>query len=145
MRRYDAILLSLLIPLGLSACGGDDRLSEEEFVEKANAICAEGNEELDRVADELAGGGEQPSDEDLQEFVDTAVANIGGQLDEIEELSPPEDMEADVEDLLETGRSELADLEDAGVDALQSGENPFVESNAKAGDLGLTECAAEGT
>jgi hypothetical protein len=144
MRRYVAILLSLLVPLGVTGCGGDDALTEEEFVEQANAICAEGNDELEEAASELTEGGEQPSEEDLQELIDTAVANIEGQLDEIEELSPPEDMEADVEDLLETGRSELADLEEAGTDSLESGENPFTGSNAKAEELGLTDCADDG-
>lgn len=142
MRRTSFLLASLLT-LGLVACGGEDRLSREEFVEQADAICKEGNEELDRLGDELVAEGEQPTEEDLEEFIDQAVANVRGQLDEIEELSPPEDMEADVEELVDTARGELDDLEEAGPDAFTTGENPFEEANAQAAELGLEECAAD--
>ncbi len=142
MRRHHVISLSLLLVLAAAGCSGEDRLSEEEFVKQANAICAEGNEELESAADELVEDGE-PTEEDLEGLIDTAIDNVSAQLDEIEDLSPPEDMEADVEDLLETARSELQDLQDAGADAFTSGGNPFEESNEKARDLGLDECGNE--
>ncbi|MDQ3916526.1 MAG: hypothetical protein M3323_14545 [Actinomycetota bacterium] len=44
---------------------------------------------------------------------------------------------------IETARGELQDLEDAGADAITSGENPFEESNEKARELGLDECGNE--
>ncbi|HEV2755234.1 MAG TPA: hypothetical protein VG318_05595 [Actinomycetota bacterium] len=142
MRRHHVVSLSLLLLLAAAGCSGEDRLSEEEFVEQANAICAEGNEELESAADELVEGGD-PSEEDLEGLIDTAIDNVSAQLNGIEDLSPPEDMEADVEDLLETARAELQDLEDAGAEAFTSGEPPFEESNQKARDLGLDECGDE--
>jgi hypothetical protein len=142
MRRRHLITLSLLLPVAAAGCSGDDRLSEEEFVKQANAICEEGNQELESAADELVEDGE-PSQEDLESLIDTAVDNVSAQLDEIEQLSPPEDMEGDVEDLIETARGELQDLQDAGADAFTSGANPFEESNAQARELGLDECGNE--
>lgn len=139
MRRRIVISLSLLLALVAAGCAGDDRLSKEEFVEQANAICEKGNDALEAAADELVQDGE-PSEEDLEDLIDTAVENVGSQLDEIEELSPPEDMEEDVEDLIETAREELQDLEEAGSEAFTSGGNPFEESNEKARELGLEEC-----
>lgn len=147
MRRASAILLSLLFALGGVACSSgsdEDRLTEEEFVSQANAICTEGNAAIDEAVEEMvAEAGGSPSDVESQELLDVILTNVRGQLDDIEALSPPEDLEGDVEDLISTAREEADALEDAGVDSIESGETPFEESNAKAEELGLEACAED--
>lgn len=139
MRRHLVIPFCLLLLAG-AACSGDDTLSEEEFLKQANAICAEGNSELEAAADEVIEGGD-PSQEELEGLIDTAVDNVGAQLDEIEDLAAPEDLQGDVDDLIETARGELEKLEETGAEAFTSGEAPFAESNAKAEEIGLDDCA----
>ena len=146
MRRASAILLSLLFALGGTACnsGSDEnRLTEEQFVSQANAICTEGNAAIDEAVDEMVADGGSPSDEEAQELIDLILTNVRGQLDDIEELSPPEDLEADVDELISSARGEADALEEAGVAAIETGEPPFEESNAKAGELGLDACAED--
>lgn len=146
MRRTSAILLSLSFALGGVACSSgsdEERLTEEEFVSQANAICTEGNAAIDEVVEEMVAGGGAPSDEEAQKLLEVILTNVRGQLDDIEELSPPEDLEDDVDDLISSARDEADALEEAGVAAIESGEPPFAESNAKAGELGLEACAED--
>jgi hypothetical protein len=128
--------------LALVACdGGEERLTEEEFISQANEACTEGNEEIQEAAGEIGASGQQPSEDQLEEFVGTIVDAIQGQIDDIEELNPPEDLEQDVDAMVEELQSSLDDLEGQGAAALQSQENPFADANEMAGDLGLTVCA----
>lgn len=146
MRRASATLLSLLFALGGIGCSSgsdEDRLTEEEFVSQANAICTDGNAAIEEAIDEMVADGGSPSDEEAEELLDVILTNVRGQLDDIEELSPPEDLEGDVDDLLATARDEADALEDAGIAAIESGEPPFTESNEKAEALGLEACAED--
>jgi hypothetical protein len=130
--------------LFLVSCGGGERLSREEFISQANAICSEGNAKIDAAAEEAFGGlgpDERPSDEQLQGFYDTLVPEIQGQLDAIGGLNPPEDLEADVDNLLQVARSSLDRIKDGGPQVLLSEQDPFAEANQLAADIGLTACA----
>src|SRR5687768_9250452 len=105
VRRFTAIIAALLLAVTVAACGGDDddggggeALSEAEFVEQANKICADGEAELD----EQQPDSENPSPEEIEEYIDDVlVPNVQEQLDAIGELNPPEDMQADVDAMLE--------------------------------------------
>ncbi len=141
MRRFVQLVAMLAVSgLILAACGGDDdALSEEEFLEQGNAICAAGNERLEEAGAGFSG--EQPSPEELEAFLEILIDDVRGQLDDIEALSPPEELEEDVDELIESARGTIAEVEDAGPDALLSPEDPFAEENAMADEIGLTECA----
>jgi hypothetical protein len=145
-RRTAVVALSCVV---LAACngGGGDRLTEEEFVEQANQICSEGNDRLDALAEELfadLGPGDAPSGEDLEEYFDTIVDDVQGQLDDIGDLNPPEELEDDVDALLSEAQSSLDDFKEQGSEALLSDDDPFAESNQMADDIGLTECGGSG-
>ncbi len=142
MKTTMAALLGLIMALAMVACdGGGDRLTEEEFVTQANDTCKEGNEAIAEAAAEIGASGEQPSADQLEDFIVIIVEAIQGQIDDIAALAPPEDMEQDVNALIDELQSSLDELEDQGAAALQSQENPFAESNEMAGDLGLDVCA----
>lgn len=138
--------LLALASLTFAACGGEDALTEEEFVAQANEICAAGNERVDAAAEDVFGdiaSGEEPSQEQLQEFLDTFTDDIEGQIDDIEALSPPDDMADDVDAFLEAASDKLTEVRDAGPEVLLSEEDPFAEVSIMAEDLGLTECGGE--
>ena len=142
MKTTMAALLGMTLTLTMAACdGGGERLTEEEFVSAANEACTEGNEEIQAAADEIGSSGQQPTEDQLEGFVDSIVDAIQGQIDDIDELNPPEDMEEDVDALVAELQSSLDALEEQGAEALRSEENPFTDANEIAGDLGLTVCA----
>ncbi len=144
MRRSLWVAIITATGLLLSSCGGDDRLTREEFLTQGNAICSQGNARIDAAAEEAFGGlsqDERPSDEQLQGFFNTLVAEIQGQLDAIGELNPPEDLEADVDNLLQVAQTSLDEVKEAGPQVLLTEQDPFAEANRLAGEVGLTACA----
>jgi hypothetical protein len=146
MRRSLWVSLITVSGLVLASCGGQ-RLSREEFLQQGNQICSEGNARLDAAAEETFGDltqDEKPSTEQLASFHTTLVSDVQGQIDDIAELKPPEELEADVDNLLQRAQGALDQVEQAGPQALLSEEDPFAEVNRLAGDIGLTECAEGG-
>jgi len=142
MKATLAVSLGITLALTMAACdGGGERLTEEEFVTAANEACTEGNETIQEAADEISASGQQPGEEQLEGFIVSIVDAIQGQIDAIDELNPPEDMEEDVNALVAELQSSVDEIEEQGTAALQSEENPFSDANEMAGDLGLTVCA----
>ncbi len=148
-RRHLAALAVISLALGgVAACGGDDddseALSLDDFVSQADAICAEMETELDAAGEEAFGSAtELPSEEELTAFVDDEVIpRVQSQIDAISALEPPAEIADDVDDLIETAESELEALKDNDdlTTLFSNNEDPFTESNAKSGELGLTDC-----
>jgi hypothetical protein len=134
----------------LVACGGGDgsgdRLSEEEFRQQANGICADYNE---RIADL----GSPTSPEDIPDYVERGIPVIEEGIARLRELNPPEDLEDDFNTMLdETEKaipaarklSEAAAEEDAAAvqEAISEGQEADAESDRLATELGLDECAS---
>lgn len=138
-----SILLVLVSGLIVSGCGDDD---EEEpaaptkaaFIAEADRICAEADRSLSAEAREQYPEG-PPLGEDAVRFAeDVLIPNLEGQHEAIATLTPPEDAEDAVSDILEKLQ--------AGIDELKGEPKGFVESealvpaSAAADDFGLTEC-----
>jgi hypothetical protein len=98
MLRFAGLALALAA-VPLAGCGGDDEISKEEFIEQADAICAEGGDaqaEAQSVL-ETATGAEQVASayEGLAEIFE-------GVNDEIDSLGRPEGDGALIDDLSST-------------------------------------------
>ncbi len=162
-----AMLFALVLATGLLAagCGGDDEetttveptttttegatgatgaeVSEERaaLIEEADAICAEGDEQIDAEGQELFGNSdEEPPAAEQEAFVeDTVIPNIQDQLDQLSELDPPEEDAEEFQAIIDEAQSALDELaEDPG--ALTAGEDPFEGVNQRAEEFGLTAC-----
>jgi hypothetical protein len=150
MRSVREPIIRLLAPLALlgllaAGCGDDEEsLSEDEFIEQANAICEEGSEELDEAGDELFGN-EEPTPEQIADFADVFEDAIGDQIDDIDDLNGPSDLEEDLADVLADARDTLSEFADQVRDdpeaAFTSEEDPFADINERMSALGLTSCA----
>jgi hypothetical protein len=142
MRRLSVLSVLALAALVGGGCGDDEeeRLSQADFEAQANAICAEGNQEIEALFEELPQD-QAPSEAELEPLYDDFIDNVRGQIDAVADLRPPEDIQDDVDAFLDDARSALGGMEDAGPSALLSDEDPFADVNAQARDLGLTECA----
>jgi hypothetical protein len=154
VRTAAPTLTRLLAPLALAAllaagCGDDggDELSADEVADAANEICEEGDEQMDEVADDILGdGSELPSDDAIRSFADAFEENIVGQMDEIDELDGPDDVDAELDDILEEARGIAGDLADQVRDDPRAlftdqGEDPFADVDERLDELGITACA----
>lgn len=82
MRRL-AASLCVLVAAGCGG-GGDDRLSQEEFEQRANAICTELEQALDAM-------GQVESPDQLAQQLEQGERELTNAIDELRELEPPEE------------------------------------------------------
>jgi hypothetical protein len=154
--RLTVCLLALLGSAALVAagCGGDggggsgDRLSATEFRETADAICAEYDQKIQDL-------GEPESLEDLNAFIGRAIPIIEEGFNKLEELQPPEELEADWNRAMEVNAENLQltkDLQAAAEDGneervqeilAQASQNEE-ETDRLARELGLQRCGEAG-
>ena len=144
------LLLAAALGVALTAagCGGDDDgeettrapLTREEFISEADAICAEGDREIEEAGEEL---GDAPSEEELEQFTtEVVVPNVQDQIDQLRELPPPEGDEEDVAAILDAAQRGVDELEadpSLGIQGEDAG-GAFAEANQRAQGYGLTDC-----
>lgn len=147
-RGLMAVGVAAAMVVGLGACGDDEeeRLSKADFLEQGNAVCAEGNQKADEAfGSMLPEDGSEPSMEDIIEVMnDTIIPGVQEQIDGIRALSPPEDLEDDVNKMLDDAEAALDEVETGFAEDPESffetTEDPFADVNAQAAAIGLTEC-----
>jgi hypothetical protein len=147
--------LGALVALGVAALvagcgggGGGDRLSKEEYIAKADAICKEAD-------DKITALGEPQSFEELANLASEAVTIGEEELSALRALQPPEADEATLNSAYELiGRQlEIAgqiaaaakEGDQAKIQELIDQATPLQDEARKiAEDYGLTECGSEG-
>jgi hypothetical protein len=103
MRRTLALVAALAVfALG---CGdddnaGDDQLSKQEFVEQANRICRENQQNIERKGEQIQKDLQQESDgKSREELTADALDSLAPELkpfvDRLKRLEPPDDLEPD--------------------------------------------------
>jgi hypothetical protein len=141
-----AVAFVAVAALGAGACGssGEDRLSSEEYVTAADAICKDANDRIDALPDP------QTKDE-LIAYISQARTIGDEELAALRGLSPPAELEDRANEAYELLEQQLAltdDLEQAvrdeqydRVDELTSrGQALNDRADAIAGEIGLREC-----
>jgi hypothetical protein len=149
-----AVPTSLVLSLGLvlGACGGDEgeRLSRDELIARANAVCEEGREELDAAEETLFGdleAGEEPDADLTRTYLqEHFLPNVETQLRDLDDLRPPEDLADGYDDFLGSLRRGLDEVRGIAEDDPQAlyalEENPFAETTRHADELGITSCGS---
>lgn len=148
MKRKLTLVAALALSVGLIAagCGDDDdsgdtgtestALTHAQFVDEANAICEQGNSELQ----EAGPNGPDVTEDDLNAFVtDTLVPTIQGMVDDISALDMPEE-DQETFDGIATDTEEVLDELEADPSSIADGD-PFADVNKELAALGLTTCA----
>lgn len=155
--RLTAALLALVASAALAAagCGGGggggsgDRLTAAEFRQAADAICAEYDQKIEDL-------GQPESLEDLTAFIGRAIPIIEEGFNKLEELQPPEELEADWNRAMEVNGENLQLTKDLQAAAESGNEERVQEILAQAGqneeetdrlarELGLQRCGEEAT
>ena len=147
-----AVLVALAVVV--AGCGSDDEtttdetvtLTKAEFIKQGDAICQKGNDESEKEAEEFAEENdfdlEKASDEQLEEAVsEVLVANLRGQLDELEALGAPEGDEEQVEEIIDSLEGATEEIED-DPSVVFDGE-VLKEPGELAQDYGFKVCGAE--
>jgi hypothetical protein len=109
-----AIVLMVASLGGAAGCGGEERLSREEFGERLQSIDQRGSERWGRVAQGAADlEPEQPLPADVRQPMRELVEFQRQAAVELAELNPPEDAEEEVEKLIEALRDRTEVFEQA--------------------------------
>jgi hypothetical protein len=133
--------------LVVAGCGGEERLSQAEFREEGNAICAKYDKQIEEI-------GTPTSVEEVPAYVNKVLPIVERQIGDMKELNPPEedqeaydDMIVEAEKTLAAGRdlAEAAEANDeAAVEkALNEGNAASDRADEHATELGLTDCTEQ--
>jgi hypothetical protein len=135
------------VALVAAGCGGEERLSQEEFQKQGNAICAKYDKQIEEI-------GTPTSVEEVPAYVNKVLPIVERQIEDMKELNPPErdqeafdEMIAEAEKTVEAGRdlgeaSEASD--DAAIEkALNEGNSASDRADQHATELGLTDCVEQ--
>lgn len=159
------IAVALLASLALGACGDDaEPLSKADFVEEADAICADHSAQVEGVMEEAwtTAEGLDENDPDDREALFTALAAaaddaepiMASQIDALRALEPPtadrelidgmlDDLEAAVADFVQT-TGDAADGDELAAARITNGsDDPFGDVNRQAREYGLTVCGMD--
>ena len=140
----------------LAACGDDDddggggeqALSKADYIEQGDAICAEGDREIEQAAEEAFGDleqGEQPSAEAVGEFgQESVLPSLQRQIDRLRELPAPEGDEDEVNAIYDAADEGIRKLREGDPeDFVQQGDAAFEEANRLAGEYGFQNCGGQ--
>ncbi|HEX8206962.1 MAG TPA: hypothetical protein VF587_12955 [Solirubrobacteraceae bacterium] len=145
MRRTVSICV---LAAAFAGCGGDDKLSTDEYRSKLREICAESDKKTDQVSEPTRATPEAIANY-LQRLRDVNADTI----EEVEELEPPDELADAHERALDANR-EGREKVDAVIEELEGGGDPTqvltearkdLEDASQAAkqagkDLGVPEC-----
>jgi hypothetical protein len=141
MKRNALLMLTLALAAGSLAagCGDDDDedgggLTKKEYVAHGNAICEEGNAEIESDLEALGPGGPTP-----EEFSSVVVPATQNEIGALRALPAPDGDEETLSELLDEAQAALNRIK--ATPAIAFGDDPFAVVNAKANEYGLTACA----
>jgi hypothetical protein len=143
-----AFVATLGLSLVLSACGGGGSttatISKAEFLKQGNAICKNGNKQIEAAAEQqFPKSSSRPSQAEQVKFVtQTVIPNVQRQIDGIEALGAPEGDEATVEAITSEAQSALNEAKKDPNVMTGDGPGPFVKADKFANSYGLTACAS---
>src|SRR6187431_763124 len=152
MTRRSISALAVAAIMGLTACGGgggSSALSEDDFLDEVNDLCADADADLDDI--------DTPSSlDDIEDYAADTSEIFDGLQESLAEIEAPDDLAddfAEMQDSIEEIQSLLADLEEAGTDGDNDAVNDIDDDLSGvtadlyelADDLGLDECVLDDT
>jgi hypothetical protein len=145
VRAVFAALL-LIAVAGCGGGGGDDRLTKDELMQQANAVCAD-------YAGQLKALGNPPQTlSGLATYARSAHGALADDLARLRKLHPPAELEAKYDTWLAAGDRALARIDELGKAAAEgdqieirrlvnAAKTEDEQSDRLATELGMVECA----
>jgi len=134
-----------MLAAGCGGGGGGDRLSREELITQADAICAKYEEQLNAL--------ETPQSlEDIERLAEEGKPIVENGVNELKALEPPADLEEQWDELMEQNDANVALIDELS-EAAASGDQARVqevaaeaqrqdeETDRLAREIGLEECS----
>lgn len=150
-----AVAAAVLVGL-VAGCGGGDETTDEtvtltkaEFIKQGDAICKEGNQEINKGFEDFyeendLPENQEPNKEQSIEIVETVILpSIQQQGEGIRDLGAPEGDEEQVDELLDSLDEAVAAGEDDPESLFKSDTDPFGDTNQLATDYGFKVCGEE--
>ncbi len=138
-----ATLAGAAAALLAAGCGGDDGPTREEFTREANAICKRHTAKIEEAASKVLGGGQLPNPREFGKLArGTIIPEVKQQFEELREVEPPEDLEDEYSEFLDTGEETVAKLE-RDLTLIMNPAN-FEELNLQADEVGLSRACRVG-
>jgi hypothetical protein len=147
MKLSATLAITAVLALGAIAagCGSSDddsstsALTKTEWIAKADAICKQGNQQIEQAAQQQFGNG-KPTAADVRQFgVGTALPNTQTQVDKIRALGAPSGDEDQVNKILDTVQADIDKAKAAG----DVEDSTFADGNALAKQYGLEVCGQD--
>jgi ABC-type lipoprotein release transport system permease subunit len=140
------VVVVALALVGIAAgcgSGGDSSttssLTKAEWIAKADAICQQGNQEIEQAAKQQFGN-QRPTAAEVQQFATgTALPNTQSQVDKIKALGAPSGDEDQVNHILDTVQADIDKAKAAG----DIENSTFADGNALAKQYGLKVCGQD--
>jgi hypothetical protein len=157
LNRLIAILAALVaVALVAAGCGSDDSttdstasLTKAEFVKQGNAVCTQGNKEIEEGFEEFTKENnlkqnKEPSEAQFEEISEEVlVPGIEKQIDDLRALGTPEGDEGEVDQILTSAEEALEEVEEDPSLLSEEGGGAFAKVNKEATAYGLTVCGEE--
>ncbi len=140
----------------VTGCGGGDdttdatvTLTKAEFIKQGDAICKEGNAEIEAGFEDFAEANDIPQNQEpsktqgVEIVKSVIVPGVKQQAEEIRALGAPEGEEEQVEDLLDSLDAAVAEAEEDPEALFEENSDPFADANQQATDYGFEVCGEE--
>ncbi len=160
-KRLTVLAGVLALAIAAAGCGSSDdstdtdtasaevTITKEQLIAQGDAICKQGNEEIedgfDRYAEENnLPKNKEPSDEQGVEIVETVIVpNLLTQSELIRGLGAPEGDEEQIEELVDSLDEAIEAAEEDPEALFNEDTDPFGDVNQQAQDYGFSECGEE--
>jgi len=140
MRLQGARTAGLALAVGAAVaagCGGEQGPSREEFVQSANQVCQRHQAPIQQAAGRLLAGGELPNPREFMQLVrGTIIPETSAQVQELQQLQPPQELSPQYQRFLEMAASARRQIMQDPT-AVQNPAN-FREVNQQAQQLGIS-------
>ncbi len=155
-KPFIALLAALAaISMIVAGCGGGDStdstssLTKAAFIKQGNAICAEGNKEIEEGFEEFAEENnlpknKRPSKAQLTEVVEEVVLPaVEDQVESIRDLGLPSESSKEADEVVKAAEAGVEKAEEDPSSLASEKGDPFAEANKLARKFGLTTCGEE--
>jgi hypothetical protein len=149
---FAVVLASALLVAG---CGGSDddstetALTKQQFIAQADAICKQGNQEIEEGFESFAEENDVPKNQEPskaqgKELVETVlVPSIDSQSEDIRALGAPSGDEDEISAMLDSLDEAVEEAEEDPEALFAAKSDPFGKPNELAQDYGLKVCGDE--
>ncbi|RNM12675.1 hypothetical protein [Nocardioides pocheonensis] len=133
-----AAVVALVAGCGSESGQRQEPLTAAQFRMKAQSICRDASSATKRI---VANVGDKPTKAQVKQLVATTVVVVRNEIEDLDRLVPPRELQDDVDAMLDSARRGNEQLRTHGMQMLLKGKEPFKDADKKSLAIGLDDCA----